>query len=343
MIQDQELLSFTSRVLEQHGAAVEQYPDHLITLLPVDLCQLLNLPEESRIGEAGLSLLYGSPLLDRLVTLATKQVPIVYGELEVPYLKQEGFEQLLTQEISFGKGKSRIVDTVEARHPYMILICQYVAMSDERKEGLIELGVHEDSGALIAEMSGRWKDFQPRFFAQDYIPPHFPAHVDSSINAALKSARTIIDKELTDFYNSIKRHLHRDVRNTQEYYEALKREMEVSLENPNLSEDQRNDRKSKIKDLPGEMNRKIEDLQHKYQINVTITSCAALRFLVPIVRLSVEFRYKKLLRELRLNYNPISRSLDPLVCEHCKLTTRTVFPCEKKSELRFYCPECCEL
>jgi len=343
MTQDQELLSFTSRLLEQHGAAVEPHSDYLITLLTSDLSQLLNLPEVTRIGDDGVTLLYGSPLLDRLVTLATNEVPIVYGELNIPYLKQEGFEQLLAQEISFGKGKSRIVDTVEARHPYMMLICHYVAMSDERKEGLIELAIHEDSGALIPEMSGRWKDFQPRFFAQEYIPPHFPAHVDSSINAALKSARSIIDKELADFYNSIKRHLHRDVRNTQEYYEALKREMEASLENPNLSQDQQNDRKGKIEELPGEMNRKIEDLQHKYQIHVTITGCAALRFLVPIVRLSVEFRYKKLLRELRLNYNPISRSLDPLVCEHCKSTTRTIFPCEKKSELRFYCADCCEL
>jgi len=342
MIQDQELLSFTSQLLEQHGAAVEQHPDHLMTLLPADLSRILSLPEESRFGADGETLLYGSPILDRLVTLATKEVPIVYGELAVPYLKQEGFEQLLAQEISFGKGKYRIVDSVAARHPYMILICHYVAMSDERKEGLLELAIHEDSGALVAEMSGRWKDFQPRFFAQEHIPPHFPAHIDNSINAALKSARSIIDKELADFYNSIKRHLHRDVRNTQEYYEALKREMEASLENPNLSEDQRNDRSAKIQDLPDEMNRKIEDLQHKYQIHVTMTSCAALRFLVPIVRLTVEFRYKKLLRELRLNYNPISRSVDPLVCEHCKLTTRTVFPCEKKSELQFYCPECCD-
>ncbi|UCE04557.1 MAG: hypothetical protein JSW07_13115 [bacterium] len=342
MTPDQELLSFASQVLEQHGAAIEQHPDYLVSLLPIDLCQILNLPEETRIGEDGVPLIYGSPLLDRLVTLATKEVPVVYGELQVPYLKQEGFEQLLAQDISFGKGKSRIVDTVEARHPYMILTCHYVAMSDERKEGLIELAIHEDSGALIPEMSGCWKDFQPRFFAQQYIPPHFPAHIDSSINAALKSARSMIDNELADFYKSITRHLNRDVQNTQEYYKALKREMEASLQNPNLSQDQRNDRMAKIKDLPEEMNRKIEDLQQKYQIHVTTTACAALRFLIPIVRLTIEFRYKKLLRELRLNYNPLSRSLDPLVCEHCKLTTRTVFPCEKKSELWFYCPECCE-
>lgn len=342
MTPDQELLLFTSQVLERHGAAVEQHSDYLITLLPTDLSQLLNLPEESQIGKDGEPLLYGSPVLDRLVTLATKEVPIVYGQLEVPYLKQEGFEQLLYEDISFGKGKCRIIDTVEARHSYMILICQYVAMSDERKEGLIELAIHEDSGALIPEMSGHWKDFQPRFFSQEYIPPHFPAHIDSSINAALKSARSIIDNELADFYKSTKRHLNRDVQNTQEYYKALKWEMEAGLENPNLSKDQRNDRITKIKDLPNEMNRKIEDLQQKYQIHVTMTACAALRFLVPIVRLTVEFRYKKLLRELRLNYNPVSRSLDPLVCERCKLTTRTVFPCERKSELRFFCPECCE-
>lgn len=340
MTPDQELLSFTAQVLEQQGGVVELHPDYMIALLPGHLSRLMYLPEEVQIGKNGEPLLYGSPLLDRLVSLITQEVPVVYGQLEVPYLKKAGFEQLLDQDISFNKGRSRIVNVVEARHTYMVLDCHYLAMSDERKEGLVEVVIHEDSGALISDMSGRWADFQPTFFSKENVPPHFPVHLDNSISAAMKSARTIIDTELVDFYNSIRRHLHRDVRNTQEYYQALKREMETSLENPNLSEEQRNERKAKIEELPDEMTRKVEDLKQKYQIQVTLTSCAALRFLVPVVRLTVEIRYRKLSQEIRLIYNPITRSLDPLVCERCRTTTRSISAEEKKGEIRFCCPKC---
>ena len=231
MTPDQELLSFAAQLLEQQGGAVERHSEHMMALLPSHISRVLELPEEVRIGKDGQILLYGSPLLDRLVSLATQEVPVVYGELQVPYLKKAGFEHLLEQDISFGKGQSRIISIVEARHSYMVMICHYVAMSDERKEGLVEVAIHEDAGALIPEMSGRWAEFQPTFFSPKDIPPHFPMHVDDSIIAAMKNARAIIDVELADFFKSIQRHLQRDVRNTQEYYQALTKEMETSLEN----------------------------------------------------------------------------------------------------------------
>ena len=88
------------------------------------------------------------------------------------------------------------------------------------------------------------------------------------------------------------------------------------------------------------MSRKIEDLEQKYQIQVNLTACAALRFLVPVVRLTVAIRYRKFSRELRLIFNPVSHKLDPLVCERCRATTRNVSPLEKDSDVGFYCSEC---
>ena len=88
------------------------------------------------------------------------------------------------------------------------------------------------------------------------------------------------------------------------------------------------------------MSRKIEDLKQKYQIQVTLTGCAALRFLVPVMLLTVAVRYRKLEREARLIYNPITRSLDPYVCERCRTTTRSLSVEEIKSGLSLYCPKC---
>ncbi len=96
---DPELWSFSVQVLETHGGLVEQRGDHLLSLLPGPLARLLELPEEVQLGGEGFPLLYGSPVLDRLIHLATREVPIVYGQVEVPYLKREGFEKLMEQDL----------------------------------------------------------------------------------------------------------------------------------------------------------------------------------------------------------------------------------------------------
>jgi len=46
------------------------------------------LPEEAPLGADDAPLLYGSPSLDRLIALATGEVPVAYGQIEVPYLKK---------------------------------------------------------------------------------------------------------------------------------------------------------------------------------------------------------------------------------------------------------------
>jgi len=337
---DPEIFSFSSQVLERNGGLVEQRSDHLLALLPAPLARRLELPEEVQLGGDGAPLLYGSPLLDRLVHLATQEVPVVYGQVEVPYLKKAGFEQLLSQEISFVDGQARLVSRAEARTTYLVLVCHYVALSDERKEGLVQVGVHEGSGALIPDLEGRLSQFQPQFFEPGKIPPHFPVHLEQTISCALRSARARVEAELSDFLSSMRRRLHRDIRNTREYYEALKKEMEESLGNPNLADGQRQERVAKIQELPQELSCKVADLEHKYQVQVTVTGCAALRLLVPVVQVMIEIKYRRLQRTAQVIWNPIIRRLDPLVCERCQETIRTVYPREKLSQILFLCPSC---
>ncbi len=158
--------------------------------------------------------------------------------------------------------------------------------------------------------------------------------------AFLRKARGLAEEKLIDFIKSMRRRLRRDVKNTREYYEALRKEMEASFSHHNLSEAQRDERIAKIEDLPREMARKIEDLQQKYKIQVRLRGCAALRFLVNVVHIMVEIRFRKQTRTIPLIWNPISRRLDPLVCERCCETTRSVHPREEDSRIRLLCPSC---
>ncbi len=340
ILSDPELSSFAARLLERHGGLIEPESDHLLALLPPHLAQALDLPEEVGLGTEQAPLLYGSPLLDRLVHLATQEVPLAYGQITVPYLKKAGFEQLLGQELVFAGGQVRLASRAQARTTYMVLICHYVALSDERKEGLIRLGLHEGTGALIPDLPNLWEGGNPQFFPLDKIPPHFPVRLESALEYGMKGAPGAVASELQDFLASMQRRLHRDVKNTREYYEALHLEMEASLAHPNLAESQRQERSVKIAALPQEMARKIVDLEQKYRVRVSIAACAALRLLVDVVQLLLELEMHKVLRSLPVIWNPLTRRLDPLVCESCRQTMDKVHPTPKAGKIQLLCHTC---
>ncbi len=339
---DPELLAFAGDLIEKRGGLIERLPDRLLAVLPPDLAGTLALSEEVVLGTDETSLLYGSPFLDRLVALATSEVPMVYGQIEVPYLKKAGFEELLGKDLSFADGQIRVSARAEARTTYMVLTCRYVALSDERKEGLLQFGVHEGSGAVITGLDRVWSDFQAQFFAPGKVPSHFPVRLEPAIASATASARTGIEKELRDYLTSMQRRLQRDVTNTREYYDALKTEMAASLSHPNLTEAQRQEREEKLEALPAELARKVEDLRQKYRVEVTITACAALRLLVNIAQISLAIRYRKAERTLRVVWNPLTRRLDPLVCERCKQTITRIHPVARDKDIELVCTQCAQ-
>jgi hypothetical protein len=337
---DPELLSFAGELLEKRGGVVERLQDHLMALLPPDLAGTLDLSEETALGSEEVPLIYGSPLLDRLVALATGDIPVVYGQIEVPYLKKAGFGDLIGQDLVFADGQVRVGGRAEARTTYMVLTCRYVALSDERKEGLVQVGVHENSGAVVEGIEQLRSELQPRFFDPGKVPPHFPVRVEQSVSCGMEGARTLIERDLADFVNSMQRRLHRDVKNTREYYDALRKEMLTSLSQAGLTEAQRQERSSKMEDLPAEMQRKVEDLKQKYQVEVTITACAALRMLVNIVQIMLEMRFRKCERSIRAIWNPLTRRLDPLVCERCHSTIRRIHPFAGEAGIELLCFSC---
>jgi hypothetical protein len=337
---DDELLAFCTELIEHHGGLIEPASQRLLALLPGQLARELGLSEELELGSEQAPLLYGSPLLDRLIAFATRAVPVVYAQIQAPYLKKAGFEQLIGSDVRFVDGQVRIVGRAEARTTYMVLVCHYLALSDERKEGLVQVGIQESSGALVADLVGLWEAAQPQFFTPGKVPSHFPVHLDQAVNAAMQQGQRLVRDELGEFLSSMQRRLQRDVTNTREYYQALHGEMQSSLAHPNLTDSQRQERLAKMGDLPEEMNRKIADLNEKYQVRVTVTGCAAFRFLVDVVQLLVELKARKTRRSLRLIWNPLTRHLDPLVCEGCGCTIRTVTPTVVDTTIRLQCSVC---
>ena len=340
MASDPELVDFCADLIERGGGVVDSETPGLPALLPAGLALELGVPEELHLDSEKAPLLYGAPFLDSLIGFATKDAPVAYGQIQPLYLKKAGFEQLFGKDISFTDGLVRIGGRAEARTTYIVLTCRYLALSDERKEGLVQIAIHEGSGALIDGFEDLVEEFRPRFFQPGTVPSHFPVHLDRSLENGMRRVRALVREQLSDFLTSMERRLQRDAANTREYYEALAGEMEAGLSHPNLVETQREERRAKISELPSEMARKIEDLEQKYQVRISVTACAAVRLLVDVVQLLVELKHRKLNRSLRVIWNPITRGLDPLGCELCHVTSYRVCPTQHGSELRLFCSSC---
>lgn len=335
-----ELLNFAARCLEHKGAVIDPCKGCFDCLLPDEISDFLSLPQETRFGAGGNALAYGLPLLDRLVELATRDTPVVYGSLTPDYLKQEGFDRILMQNMVFPDAKVRCSGRAEVKRTYMILAVKYTAVSDERKEGLIKVCINESSRAEIPEMINKWQSFSPNFYPRGKVPPHFPIHIEKVIESGLAAARRESRNELQSFINSMKRRLRRDITSTRDYYSALASEMEESLGRTGLSNEAIEERRAKIAALPAERNQKINDLLQKYSVRQRLAAKAALRFIMSVVQVFVSVKQGKKKGQIFLIWNPMLQAIEPVACARCGSTIRTVYLHEERSGLAPVCRKC---
>jgi hypothetical protein len=343
-------LSFARRFLESQGAVVEWNREGFEALLPRGLADQLGIPEYVRIkerlpaetqGEVEMS--YGSPLLEKMIDLSCHFLPLASCQLSFHYLKTQGFERLIQDQITFRKSLCRVVSTAPIKTDYLLLTSRYVARSDEQKEGLISLCFHFDTGALIS------RDLESSSAAPEPAPLPEASRDgnrwDRILTTLSRECLSFLAEEIREFRDSMNRRLRRDARNIEEYYDSVRKEMEMSLGRSGLSERLLRDRKEKIALLPEELSRKKQDLLMKYSIRVKVIPCAALFIRTPAVKILCDVHAGRQKRPLSLTYNPITRALDPLVCEGCGRSTTVISFCTDHrhalcSDCEPRCPVC---
>jgi hypothetical protein len=340
-------ISFARRFLESQGAVVEAIPEGFDALLPGSLAEQLELPEYVRIKErlpaesrGEVDLNYGSPLLEKIIDLSCKPLPMASCQLSFHYLKTQGFDRLIQNQFSFRKSLCRVTATASIKTDYLLLASRYVARSDEQKEGLISLFFHFDTGALIPQgfdsSANAAADPAPLPDASKDV-----ARWDRILEAMSRECHGLIAEKIRDFRDSMNRRLRRDARNLEEYYDSLKKEMEMSLGRSGLSERLLRDRKEKIALLPEELGGKKQDLLMKYSIRVKVIPCAALFVRTPAVKILCEVHTGRQKRPISMTYNPVTKALDPLVCEGCGRSSMTFSLCTCQHALCSSCESKC--
>ncbi len=321
---------------------MEQRPDGLEALLPEHLAARLNTPEYLHIatGENAkekFSIHYGSPLLEKIVDAACETAPLISCRLDFNYIKRQGFDRLIQDQFVFYNCVGRVKSAAEVRTVYLLLTCRYLAQSDEQKEGLVALAFNLETGAAVSEMGGMF-DTVERTFETDSAPTFLG---DVKIKAILtwvqRQAGKVLEREIEPFQDSMNRRFRRDVANLEEYYEDLKKEMEESLKRPGISDQLMSDRKAKISLIPDELERKKADLFKKYSIRVKLELCGGIQIRTPAVKILYQTSFGRKQKQLSMIYNPVTKSMDPLVCDGCGDSTFNIRFCDR---LHILCPAC---
>lgn len=351
----QELEHFVYQFLETHGAVLEENSKGFEALLPDNLSGLLETPEYIHINmgfgpdtpdtapESGpaYSINYGSHLLEKIVNAACAEVPLLACQLKFDYLKSAGFEKLINEQFSFFGAVGKVESTAKIKTEYIFLTCRYIAQSDEQKEGLVSLIFNLETGAFVPHMANMLSSAIRDYKTGGKTAVWGDKQIKKIMEWVRKQTKESIADDIGPFQESMTRRFRRDVANLEEYYAGLKEEMEKSLERPGLSDQLIKDRKEKIALLPDELGRKKDDLFKKYSIKVKIEPCSAMLISTPAIKILYKASIGRKRKNLSLIYNPVTKSVDPLVCQGCGRSATSLYFCDRLHLLCHACSDRC--
>ncbi len=322
-----ELATFVCRFLEAKGALIEATGARIDLLLPKALSKNLALDDyisitpgtaadPRRDGVPVYPIHFGSPLLEKISAMAGTHPPLLAMDLTFEYLKQGGYDHLIHDQFEFYKTTGRVSGFGEVKTHYLMVTCKFLAQSDEQKEGLVDLAVNMETGAVVPEMvrnlSGVGKDYR-----KTISRAYGKTDIDRLMTLVGQYVRDTVEQELTEFKQSMNRRFSRDAASLDEYYRALEHEMTESLMRTGLSDRLMAERKEKIALIPGELAAKQADLLNKYSIRIKVSLSAAMAITTPAIKVLFTAASGRQQKNLSMIYNPVTKSMDPLVCEAC--------------------------
>ncbi len=339
---NQTLEAFIHRFFACQGAVVEKRAMGLDVLVPGKLARRIGVSEYCHLSVEGeskesLSVNYGSPLLEKITQAAGENIPLAMARLRFHYLKSQGFNRLIQEWFTFQGAIVRVDNTAEVVTEYLLLTCRYLAQSDEQKEGLLPLAFNLETGAPARNLAAMLDTTEKEFEPDGPCSPFEAKRIDAITKWVNRHAPKWVAAQIQPFRDSMNRRFRRDVANLEAYYAELKQEMTDNLKRSGLSKQLIEERKEKIALIPEEMAKKRDDLFKKYSIRIKIGLSGAMLIRTPAVKLFCKAIIGRRQKPFTLFYNPIDKSLDPLVCDGCGQTATTIHFCDR---MHLLCPGC---
>ena len=329
---------FVADLLTQQGALVEPIePEGLEVLSPPPVQQALGVNELSRLG-FGATLPAGaehvgieSDWLDRFGRSIGERGRYLRLVLRPDAPAPSDPQRLLEHTLVLDNASFRLIDVVPSWTRYLILDFRYSAVSDEKREGMLQLGVNLATGALPDAVMGQMvlglnADAAGALPADAELPPVWERSrllelVDRALHPRLETA-------LAPFVKGLHRRLGRDQERLYSYHDDLNREATRRLALLAESDAGRPREERRREAIVREYTAKLHDLARQYAMRVTVTWVQTLELVMPVRRFAVRIRRRKAERVIHLDWNPLTRRLEPPPCESSYSADRPRLVCD---------------
>jgi hypothetical protein len=329
------LRDFIADMLESEGAAIEPVePDGLEVLAPKPLRAAMGWPEFARLG-FGATLPAGAmPIglegdwLDRFGALLGERGRFAERQLDVGenVTAPSDPERLLDRALDLPNAVWRLHDAKPAWTRCLLLAFRYTAISDEKREGLIWLGVNQGTGAVMdGDILGRLRTLLAS--VDWHVPePDTRRAAGAAWDTTTLAARVErlvehhVRRDLETFLNAMRRRLDRDRGRIHEYHNDLRRtaQMKLAALGPAAGEKAEADRKRetmRVSAIEREYAAKLDDLRHNYALRVTVDWMQGLTLFAPVHRYDVLIKRRKGERIIRIDWHPAIRLIEAPPCD----------------------------
>jgi hypothetical protein len=340
---------FTAALLRHEDALVEPIePEGLEVLAPPPVQQALGIGELARLG-------FGSTLppgaqrvgiegdwLERFARLLGSRGRWMRRVLATDTKAPGDPEQALAHELVLDNATFRLQGVTSAWTRYLVLDFRASAVSDDKRDLIVRLGVNLATGSLpdavLAAVSpvldrppfDEADDEQPSA-PQAALPPLWEhARLEALVQRALPPR---LQAALQPFVKGMQRRLERDQDRLYRYHndlyhEAMRRAIGLSESDPKRTREEQ-----RAEAIRREYRAKLDDLERQYATRVTVEWVQTLELVMPVHRFAVQIRRRKADRTISLDWNPLARRLEPPVCDATFGTERPRLVCDDKLHL----------
>ncbi|MEA3355967.1 MAG: hypothetical protein U9Q23_01295 [Candidatus Bipolaricaulota bacterium] len=330
-----ELLSFVESLLELEGAATERIaPDGLEVMIPPALQRSLKIPELTRLGfgarlpDAAQRVMLESEWLNRLERVMGTRGRAIRRVLDVENAAPFHPERIVEHTLELTNATYRLKRVTPAWTRYLIMTFSYTAISDEKRDGILRLGLNVNNGStldglldpLLYPTAESGDEHTPLPEGVQLPPLWETARLTAVLNRALPAR---IRERLDRFLGSMRRRQERDLKRIYNYHSQLRQQalerMYQLQQKSDLSERQRSGQRrteQRLQTVLREYQAKVADLRQKYAMSVECVWIQTLELIMPVQRFEVSIRRRKGRRRLSLDWNPLARKLEQAPCEY---------------------------
>ena len=335
---------FAAELLTAKGALVEPIePEGLEVLVPPPVRDALGLAEIDRLGfgpvqppEARRVGLEGD-WLDRFGRLLGEHGRSVRRVLAPESRAPGDPERVLEHELVLDNAAFRLLGVASAWTRYLVLEFRYSAISDEKRDGMLRLGINLATSALPDAVLVRvlpWLDAQaddPEVPVDAALPPSWDQGRVLELTARGLPPR--LSAALMPFVKGLRRRFERDRERLHVYHNDLYRD--AMRRSAGLVDDDPARRRDELRAeaIGREYQAKLDDLTRQYAMRVSVEWVQTLDLAMPVQRFTVQIRRRKAERVMHLDWNPLARHLEGAACEATTSAERPRLVCDEALHL----------